>query len=98
MRQAVVDQLAFMDEATDRHHCRGGKIIPFSLHNIDEILEDLDLNIGARVRASHWLNPVDPAAYRGVTPVLIDRLESRSAPRPVEPDVLDPYHHSGTGP
>jgi hypothetical protein len=81
MRQAVVDQLAFMDEATNRHHCRGGKIIPFSLHNIDEILEDLDLNISARVRASHWLNPVDPAAYRGVTPALIDRLKSRPALR-----------------
>jgi cation diffusion facilitator CzcD-associated flavoprotein CzcO len=74
MRQAVVDQLAFMDEATDTHHCRGTKIIPFSLHNVDEVLDDLDLNIPARVRAAHWLNPVDPAAYRHVTTKLVRRL------------------------
>ena len=74
LRRAVVEQLAFMDEATDTHHCRGTKIIPFSMHNVDEVLGDLDLNIGAGVRASHWLNPIDPAAYRRVTLVLLDRL------------------------
>ncbi|MEV5408097.1 NAD(P)/FAD-dependent oxidoreductase [Thermopolyspora sp. NPDC052614] len=74
MRGAVVAQLAFMDGATNRHHCRGTKIIPFSLHNVDEVLGDLGLNIAGRVRASHWLNPVDPAAYRGVVPALLERL------------------------
>ena len=73
MRTRVEAQLAFMDEATDRHHCRGTKIIPFSLKNVDEVLNDLDLNIGKRVRASHWLNPVDPSAYRGVLPALLAR-------------------------
>ncbi len=67
-------QLAFMDEAVDGHHCHGTKIIPFSMHNIDEILGDLDLNIPARTRASHWLNPISPRAYREVTPRLLRRL------------------------
>jgi glycine/D-amino acid oxidase-like deaminating enzyme len=74
MRQAVVEQLAFMDEATDTHHCRGTKIIPFSMHNVDEVLGDLGVNIGAAVRASHWLNPINPAAYRRVTPTVLGRL------------------------
>ncbi len=74
MRRAVATQIAFMDEATDGHHCRGGKIIPFSLHNVDEVLDDLGLNISAKVRATHWLNPVDPTAYRDVTPELVRRL------------------------
>ncbi|MFJ3496968.1 flavin-containing monooxygenase [Streptomyces sp. NPDC086091] len=73
-REAVVAQLAFMDTATDTHHCRGTKIIPFSMHNVDEVLSDLDLNVSAAVRASHWLNPVDPAAYRRITPRLLARL------------------------
>jgi cation diffusion facilitator CzcD-associated flavoprotein CzcO len=77
MRTRVTEQIAFMDEATDRHHCRGTKIIPFSLKNLDEVLDDLDLNISKRVRASHWLNPVDPAAYRDVTPALVARLRAR---------------------
>ncbi|MEV4511041.1 NAD(P)/FAD-dependent oxidoreductase [Dactylosporangium sp. NPDC049525] len=79
MRAAVVDQLAFMDTATNRHHSRGTKIIPFSLHNVDEVLNDLDLNISRAVRASHWLNPVNPAAYRAVTPKLIARLSTATA-------------------
>jgi hypothetical protein len=78
MRQAVVDQLAFMDVATDKHHCSGGKIIPFSMKNVDEVLGDLDLNISKRVRASHWLNPVNPAAYKAVTPTLVRRLAARA--------------------
>jgi cation diffusion facilitator CzcD-associated flavoprotein CzcO len=74
MQRDVVGQLAFMDEAVDGHHCHGTKIIPFSMHNIDEILGDLDLNIPARTRASHWLNPINPRAYREVTPRLLRRL------------------------
>jgi cation diffusion facilitator CzcD-associated flavoprotein CzcO len=74
MRTRIAEQLAFMDAATNRHHSRGGKIIPFSLHNVDEVLSDLNLNISARVRASHWLNPVDPAAYRRITPTVLGRL------------------------
>jgi hypothetical protein len=85
MRDAVVGQLAFMDVATNRHHCRGTKIIPYSLHNVDEVLDDLGLNISRRVRASHWLNPVDPSAYKRVTPTLIARLANRRSPEPAVP-------------
>ena len=74
MRKQVTEQLAFMDAATDSHHCRGGKIIPFSLHNVDEVLSDLDVNISAAVRAWHWLMPVNPAAYRRITPAVLQRL------------------------
>ena len=77
MRRRVEAQLAFMDEATDRHLSRGTKIIPFSLKNVDEVLDDLGLNISKRVRASHWINPVDPSAYRAVTPALVARLRAR---------------------
>jgi cation diffusion facilitator CzcD-associated flavoprotein CzcO len=80
MRQAVVDQLAFMDDATGGHHCRGTKIIPFSMHNVDEVLGDLDLNISARTRAAHWLGPIKPKAYRKVAPKLAKRLAARPTP------------------
>jgi cation diffusion facilitator CzcD-associated flavoprotein CzcO len=102
MRQAVVEQLAFMDVATDTHHCRGTKIIPFSMHNVDEVLSDLDLNIPARVRASHWLNPIDPAAYRRVTPALLDRLAAGATaatplPLPVPEVHEEPVRHNIAG-
>jgi cation diffusion facilitator CzcD-associated flavoprotein CzcO len=90
MRAAVKDQLAFMDVATDRHHCRGTKIIPFSLHNVDEVLSDLGVNIPAPVRASHWLNPVNPAAYRRLTPRLLTRLgPAEPSQVPAEPVPVD---------
>jgi cation diffusion facilitator CzcD-associated flavoprotein CzcO len=89
MRQAIRDQLAFMDVATDSHHCRGTKIIPFSLHNIDEMLDDLDANIPALTRASQWLNPVDPSAYADVTRKVLSRL-AQEAVRP-------PRRHAETG-
>jgi cation diffusion facilitator CzcD-associated flavoprotein CzcO len=79
MRAQVTRQLAFMDEATDTHHCHGGKIIPFSLHNVDEVLGDLGVNISAAVRAWHWLMPVDPAAYRKIAPTVLPRLPSAPA-------------------
>jgi hypothetical protein len=83
VRQAIAEQLAFMDDATNGHHCRGTKIIPFSMHNVDEVLGDLGLNIGPGVRASHWINPINPAAYRRVTPALVRRLAAAPA-RPQE--------------
>jgi hypothetical protein len=89
MRQAATEQLAFMDVATNGHHCRGTKIIPFSMHNVDEVLGDLDLNISAGVRASHWLNPINPAAYRAVTPALLRRLATRTT-RPPQPAAAAP--------
>jgi hypothetical protein len=85
MREQVTEQLAFMDTATDTHHCHGGKIIPFSLHNVDEVLGDLDVNISAAVRAWHWLMPVDPAAYRHITPAVLRRLPRVPAALPGVP-------------
>jgi cation diffusion facilitator CzcD-associated flavoprotein CzcO len=79
-RRAVADQLAFMDVAVDRHHCHGTKIIPFSMKNVDEVLGDLGGQISGLTRASHWLNPINPAAYAKLTPRLLDRLAERSAP------------------
>jgi hypothetical protein len=82
-----------MDVATDTHHCHGGKIIPFSLHNVDEVLGDLGVNVSAAVRAWHWLMPVDPAAYRRVTPAVLTRLPSApvtvAAPAAAAPDALE---------
>ncbi|MFD6162592.1 flavin-containing monooxygenase [Nocardia sp. NPDC060256] len=78
-RAAVNDQLEFLDSATDGHHCRGTKIIPFSMHNVDEVLGDVGLDIPAPVRAWHWLAPIDPAAYRRITPALIRRQQASPA-------------------
>ena len=80
MRRHVDEQIAFMDAATDGHHARGTKIIPFSLHNVDEVLGDLDLDISRGARVKQYLNPVDPGAYADVAP----RLRARLGVEPVQ--------------
>jgi hypothetical protein len=80
-RADITAQLAFLDEATGAHHCRGTKIIPFSMHNVDEVLADIGLQISRRTRAAHWLNPISPAAYRDLTPALLARLADEAPTR-----------------
>ena len=79
-RADVVAQLAFLDVATGAHHCRGTKIIPFSIHNVDEVLGDLGAQLGRFTRFTHWLNPVAPAAYRSLTPAVLTRLKDTPEP------------------
>jgi flavin-binding monooxygenase-like protein len=79
MRRAVAAQLSFLDETLGDEHRQGTKIIPFSLHNVDELLNEIRLNIPARVRATHWFAPVNPADYRHVTPNLVRLLTGRHA-------------------
>ncbi|SMD26020.1 hypothetical protein [Kibdelosporangium aridum] len=60
---------------------RGTKIFPL-MHNVDEVLGDLGVNIPKRVRAAHWLNPINPAAYRRITPWFCDDYPTRWRPIP----------------
>lgn len=79
-QRAQVDaRLAWMRERTQGKHAKGTNIIPFSMKNIDEVLNDLDLNVGSGTRAGQWLMPVNPGAYAGVTPKLVRRLAQTSA-------------------
>ena len=78
MRAHVAAQLAFMDLATDGHHSHGTKIIPFSLHNVDEVLGDVGLDVGRGAKLKQWLGPVDPAAYGEVSTRMAERLAATS--------------------
>jgi hypothetical protein len=49
------------------------------MHNIDEILDDLGLNVGKTTKALQWLVPVNPQSYRNVTKKLKKR---RVTPEP----------------
>lgn len=57
------------------------------MHNVDEVLGDLGLNI----------NPINPAAYRNVTPKFLERLASASAePAPRTTSTQPPQLSSST--
>ncbi|WP_328528875.1 NAD(P)/FAD-dependent oxidoreductase [Nocardioides sp. NBC_00368] len=78
MEAHVTARLAWMRERTDGHHARGTNIIPFSMHNIDEVLGDVGLDVGRLTKAVQWLLPINPKAYASVTPRLVEKLTARS--------------------
>ncbi|MEJ8279925.1 flavin-containing monooxygenase [Pseudonocardia spirodelae] len=87
-RAFVQERLRWMEERTEGKHARGTNIIPFSLHNIDEMLSDLGATIGRRRRFTEWLLPVDPGAYARITATLTARhapLTAGPAPHPGAP-------------
>jgi cation diffusion facilitator CzcD-associated flavoprotein CzcO len=79
MHDQVRDRLTWMRERTHGQHARGTNIIPFSVHNIDEVLSDVGVNVGPLTRAKQWLLPINPANYRRITPKLARRLGVGSA-------------------
>ncbi|MFJ9393124.1 flavin-containing monooxygenase [Nocardioides sp. NPDC101246] len=78
MEAHVTERLAWMRERTDNHHARGTNIIPFSMHNIDEVLSDVGIDVSKRVKAVQWLLPINPKAYASITPRLVEKLAARS--------------------
>ena len=72
------ERLAWMEERTEGKHARGTNIIPFSMHQIDELLADLRLPIGGMRRFMEWQMPVKPGAYAGMAGKLLARQKNRA--------------------
>jgi glycine/D-amino acid oxidase-like deaminating enzyme len=62
-RAELQERLRWMEQRTNGHHARGTNVIPFSMHNVDEMLADVGIDVGASTRALQWLLPVNPLAY-----------------------------------
>ncbi|MDR5655374.1 flavin-containing monooxygenase [Ruixingdingia sedimenti] len=69
-------RLRWMEERTEGKHARGTNIIPFSMHQIDELLADMDLSIGPMQRFMEWQLPVKPGSYARVAKDLHRRMEA----------------------
>ena len=72
-RELVAERLRWMEERTEGRHARGTNIIPFSVHNIDEMLGDLGTGVGRAARFVEWLMPLRPGAYAPITRKLVAR-------------------------
>ena len=78
-RAEIQQRLRWMEQRTGGHHARGTNVIPFSMHNIDEMLQDIGINVGAGVRLRQWLLPIDPLAYGQLFAPLRERYAARAA-------------------
>lgn len=72
-------KLDWMRERTQGKHCSGTNIVPFSVHHIDELLNDIDLNVSAYERFKQWFRAVDPSVYASLHQELINRANSTAA-------------------
>ncbi len=66
----VDERLEWMENRTDGKHSKGTNIIPFSIHHIDELLEDMDMNVGRLTRFKQWLGALHPKVYANILPTL----------------------------
>jgi dimethylaniline monooxygenase (N-oxide forming) len=66
-------RLVWMEERTEGKHAKGTNLIPFSLHHIDELLEDLGLPLPPATRLKQWLLPLEPGDYAHLHRVLLGR-------------------------
>ncbi len=81
----VTEMLRWMEERTEGRHARGTNIIPFSMHNIDDLVSDLGVQLGPITRATQWLLPVSPSSYRSIAGQVRQRPSgSDSAQRQVD--------------
>lgn len=79
-RALVAERVRWMEERTKGKHARGTNVIPFSMHNVDETLADIGLDISGGQKAKQWLLPIDPKAYAGLLPKLKERLAKGPVP------------------
>ncbi|MGB8815291.1 MAG: hypothetical protein WCC57_19100, partial [Paracoccaceae bacterium] len=71
---AITDaRLRWMEERTEGKHAKGTNIIPFSMHQIDDLLEDIKLPISPFRRFMEWQMPIKPGYYTRVATKLLDR-------------------------
>jgi cation diffusion facilitator CzcD-associated flavoprotein CzcO len=64
MVRHVERRLRWMEHRTMGHHAAGTSIIPFSIHNIDELLADLSIDIAPFTRARQWVRRIQPQSYQ----------------------------------
>ena len=72
-------RLRWMEERSEGKHARGTNIIPFSMHQVDELLEDLREPIPAMQRFMEWQLPVKPGKYARIVEKVKSRLKGKTA-------------------
>lgn len=78
--RAIGERLAWMDKRTEGRHLKGVTVIPFSLHHVDELMEDMGLHLRRLTRLKQWLLPVNPGDFAFAVRALQARLSCNGTP------------------
>lgn len=66
MLREIDKRLRWMQERTEGKHAKGTNIIPFSMHHIDELLQDLNIKPNSMITLKEWLLPISPKNYKTI--------------------------------
>lgn len=91
------EELDWMKERTRGKHSKGTNVVPFSLHNIDDMLSDLKVSIGWLETARQWLLPVKPAAYSIIAERLLAERMKRQGKMNGDEEILREIEGSRNG-
>jgi len=75
----IKERLRWMAERTEGKHARGTNLVPFSMHNVDEMLSDVGLDVSRFKRFHQWLMPIQARDYRSVNRRLLARYQAKQA-------------------
>lgn len=81
-RRHIEKRLRWMKERTHGKHARGTNLIPFSMHNIDETLDEIGVNVGLTKRFAQWFFPPKPSSYQKVSKEILKQAQGQ----PGQPD------------
>lgn len=62
---------------TDGNYFRGTYVVPFSIHQLDEVLDEIGLGLSATQKLKQWLFSINPSIYASCYDVLKERNEAR---------------------
>lgn len=66
-REKHIDtRLGWLHQRAAGRHAHGALVAPFNIHNVDEMLADLGMNVGPFTRAGQWALPINPQSYRKI--------------------------------
>ncbi|MGV9482707.1 hypothetical protein [Gordonia aichiensis] len=83
MNSEIDERLHWSRERSAGYHAQGASVVPFSLANIDEMLDDLRTPLPLTSRLAQWVRPVRPATYRRVLREHPATVPVAPAPAPV---------------
>lgn len=73
MNDRIDSRLNYHRNRIDGNYFRGTYLVPFFIRPVDELLDDIDLNIGKWARFKQWLTYVRPSVYAQNHKILAQR-------------------------
>ena len=75
---SIDERLAWLEARTEGKHSKGTSMIPFTLHYVDDLLNDMGMNLTAFTRFKQWFGVVKPSDYAKILPDLQEKYKLKT--------------------